>query len=310
MKCLVTGAAGFIGSSLCRELLKRNHQVIAFDNFSDENKWKTLADLNIKIFHGSIDDAQSLAPLALYQFDVIFNEAACSDTLERNGNKIYQHNIAGLRNIIALGKATCKDGVVVHASSAATYGKQDTIFKENELQTPVNLYGWSKKQNDLDIMSSVDYPVIGLKYFNVYGPGEEYKEHMMSVVGQKIHEARSTGAVKLFEGDGVTYKNGEQKRDWIYIDDVVEMTIMAAKAKTPGVFNCGTGEARTFLEIRDLIAKELGDLPLEIEWISNPHEDTYQNYTQADMTQFKEHIGEHKCLTLEEGIRKYINATR
>ena len=305
MKCLVTGAGGFIGSQLCKALLKKGHQVIGFDHLGQHpQKWKNLSDLNIKIFNGDIGEPTDLYPLTQFHYDVIFNLAADSNTLADDPDSIYKTNVQGLRNVIALTKTNANGGILVHASSAATYGKKEGVFKETETQIPANLYGWTKKQNDIEIMSTVDIPIIGLKYFNVYGPGEELKDNMMSVIGQKINQALAGEAVTLFKG-------GEQRRDWIYIDDVVEMTIMAAKAKTAGVFNCGTGQASSFNDIIECIKSQLnGEYDGEVEWIDNPYEDSYQNHTQADMSQFKEHIGDHKCLTLEEGIRKYIDAKR
>jgi len=316
MKCLVTGAAGFIGSNLCRELIRRGHSVIAFDKLLHAEQWNNIKDLAIPFFYGDISKADDLAQISRYEYDVIFNLAAISDTLEDSIKNVMSSNVKGFRNIIQLARQCAPKGGIVHASSAATYGQDIKIpFKETQEQIPVNLYAWSKKQNDIDIMGTVDYPIIGLKYFNVYGPGENYKKHMKSVIGQKIDEALANKPIRLFGAGGLALEdesNGSEQRDWIYIDDAVNMTIMAAKAvlkKVAGVFNCGTGRARTFNEVFESIQYNVEN-ELEIQWINNVYRERYQDYTQADMTNFYEHIGEYEPLPIEEGIKRYIDAEK
>ena len=300
MKCLVTGAAGFIGANLCRELVKRGHSVVAFDNFLSNESWQNLADLNIPVYCGDIGNNQDVSALSRYEYNVIFHQAAISNTLEMDVQKIFHTNVEGFRNIVAFGRQWAKSGLV-YASSASTYGKKSGICSEGDTQEPLNPYAWTKKLNDIDAMTTVDYPVIGLKYFNVYGPGEEHKGHMQSVIGQKITQALNNEEITLF-------KHGKQYRDWIYIDDVVEANIKASKALlngVAGVFNCGTGNAHSFIEIYESIKDKVDDVQA-VKWIDNPYEEQYQDHTEADITNFKEHIGDLDYTSLDQGIKKYV----
>jgi len=300
VKCLVTGAAGFIGANLCKELVKRGHSVVAFDNFLSDETWQNLADLNIPVYCGDIGNNQDVSNLSRYEYNVIFHQAAISNTLEMDIQKLFHANVEGFRNIAAFGRQAAKGGIV-YASSASTYGKKSGACTETDIQIPLNPYAWTKKLNDIDAMTSIGYPIIGLKYFNVYGPGEEYKEHMQSVIGQKITQALNNEEITLF-------KHGKQYRDWIYIDDVVEANMMASKALlngVAGIFNCGTGNPHSFIEIYESIKDKVDDIQA-VKWIDNPYEEQYQDHTEADITNFKEHIGDLDYTSLDQGIKKYV----
>ncbi len=309
---LITGGAGFIGSNLAfyfQENYPDSHIVI-FDCFRSE---ETFSNGNLKSFGhyknlinftgdticGNINSKFDLALLNDYKFDYIFHQAAISDTRVYDQEVIMQTNVNSFYDL--LNKAKNDDATMVYASSAATYGSlpsPQTVGKES----PENPYGFSKYVMDqIAYRYSKENPemtIVGLKFFNVYGPREYYKAKTSSMVIQLGHQILNGNAPKLFE------RSDQILRDFINIEDVVQANIKACNPKENGAYNVGTGKPRSFQDIADILQKELGT-NLGTEYIQNPY-DGYQMHTKADISTSKTNLGFEPIVSLEEGIKAYI----
>ncbi len=309
---LITGGAGFIGSRLAH-YFQRNYpkaRVVVFDcfrsgetfphgNLVSFGHYKNLLGFSGEVICGSINRSEDLARLRDYRFDYIFHQAAISDTRVYNQEIVIQTNVNAFADILTLAK---KDrATVVYASSAATYGSQpspQTIGKER----PENPYGYSKYAMDqLANRFSRDNPdlsVTGLRYFNAYGAGEFYKAKTASMVLQLGHQILSGNAPRLFE------HSDKIMRDFVYIDDVIQANIKACQPKKTGVYNVGTGIARSFQDIADILQRELGT-DLGTDYFPNPYTG-YQMHTQADISLTQRYLDYQPEFTLEKGIKAYL----
>ena len=309
---LITGGAGFIGSNLSF-YFQYNYpesQVVVFDCFRSEasfangnlqsfGHYKNLIGFKGDVVCGNINNKADLALLSDYKFDYIFHQAAISDTRVYDQEIVMQTNVNSFYDL--LNKARDDDAVMVYASSAATYGSlpsPQTVGKEN----PENPYGFSKYMMDQIAFSySRDNPnmtIVGLKFFNVYGPREYYKAKTSSMVIQLGHQILDGHAPRLFEG------SDRILRDFINIEDVLQANIKASNPKQNGIYNVGTGNPRSFQDIADILQQELG-VDLGTEYIPNPY-DGYQMHTQADISASKANLGFDPVISLEEGIKAYI----
>ena len=309
---LITGGAGFIGSNLAFYFQENfpNSKVIVFDCFrSDEifpngnlksfGHYKNLIGFKGDIICGNINNQADLALLSDYKFDYVFHQAAISDTRVYDQEIIMKTNVNSFYDLLAIAK---KDGaVMVYASSAATYGNQpspQTIGKES----PENPYGYSKYIMDqIAIRYSKENPdltIVGLRFFNVYGPREYYKANTSSMVIQLGHQILDGKIPRLFKGSDQIF------RDFIYIDDVLQASIKACDPKQNGTYNVGTGISRSFQDIADILQKELGT-DLGTEYFTNPY-DGYQIHTQANISTSKDNLGFEPKVSLEQGIKSYI----
>jgi len=309
---LITGGAGFIGSNLAFYFQEhyKNSQVVVFDcfrsgsTFSNGNlksfgHYKNLIGFTGNVICGDINNKDDLKLLDTYTFDYIFHQAAISDTRVDNQKIIMQTNVNSFYDLLE--KAKFDNSVLVYASSAATYGSlpsPQTVGNEN----PENPYGYSKYMMDqIAIRYSDENPkmtILGLKYFNVYGPREYFKAKTSSMVIQLGHQILDGNAPKLFENSHEIF------RDFIYIEDVIQANIKACLSKKNGVFNVGTGKPRSFQDIADILQKELGT-NLGTEYIPNPYIE-YQTHTQANILSTQDNLGFIPNLSLEEGIKAYI----
>ena len=311
---LITGAAGFIGSNLCFYFQKNfpKANLIALDCF---RSGETLSNGNLKSFghyknllgflgtviSGDINDKSILKKIDDdYDLDFIFHEAAISDTTASEQDLMIKTNVNAYENLLKL--AIKHSANMVYASSAATYGdaqSPQTVGNEN----PGNVYGFSKLMMDnitykyLD--EGLDISVVGLRYFNVYGPREFYKNKTASTVVQFGHQILAGKTPKLFEG------SDKILRDFIYIEDIIQANIKAANAKKSGVYNVGTGKARSFQDIADILQKELGT-NLGTEYIPNPFVGQYQFHTEANITDTKKYLGYEPKFEMEDGIKDYV----
>ncbi|MDR7866251.1 MAG: ADP-glyceromanno-heptose 6-epimerase [Sporomusaceae bacterium] len=289
---IVTGGAGFIGSNLVKGLNARGHEeILVVDDLSQGEKFKNLLALDIKDY---IDKDDFLAALMNGKYDsetveAVFHDGACSDTMEYNGKYMMDTNYVYSKELLHF----CQRRRIpfIYASSASVYGGGENGFSENPAcEWALNVYAFSKLQFDRyvrRVMAGATAQIVGLRYFNVYGPQENHKGRMASVAFHFFHQLKKDGVVRLFKGtEG--YGDGEQKRDFVYVKDVVDVNLFFYDNPTQsGIFNCGTGRANTFNAVANATVKALGGG--KIEYIDFPEtlKGKYQNFTEADLTQLK-----------------------
>ena len=310
---LITGGAGFIGSNLAFYFQENfpNSKVIVFDCFRNNEifpngnlksfgHYNNLIGFKGDIICGNINNQADLELLDDYKFDYIFHQAAISDTRVYDQEIIMKTNVNSFFDLLTIAK---KDkAVMVYASSAATYGNlpsPQTVGKER----PENPYGYSKYIMDQIATryskENPDLTIVGLRFFNAYGPREYYKANTSSMVIQLGHQILDGKIPRLFKGSDQIF------RDFIYVDDVLQAIIKACEPKQNGTYNVGTGISRSFQDIADILQKELGT-DLGTEYFPNPY-DGYQIHTQANISTSKDNLGFEPKVSLEQGIKSYIS---
>ena len=309
---LITGGAGFIGSNLAFYLQENfpKSKIIVFDCFRNEGTfhngnlksfghYKNLIGFKGEIICGNIINKADLAQLDKYKFNFIFHHAAISDTRVYDQEIIMKTNVNSFYDLLEI--AIKNKSVMVYASSAATYGSLPSPQIEGS-ESPENPYGFSKYIMDqIAYRYSIENPnltIVGLRFFNVYGPREYYKAKTSSMVIQLGHQILDGKAPCLFDNSNQIF------RDFVYIDDVIQANIKACMAKKNGSYNVATGISRSFQEIADILQKEL-NTDLGTEYFTNPYAG-YQMSTQADMSSAKKNLGFVPKFSLEQGIQKYI----
>ena len=323
MAYVVTGAAGFIGSNLVRALNDRGlTDIIAVDNLTDGDKFSNLVDCEIADYLDQDDFLDVLEDGGLNgAIDAVLHQGACSDTTARDGRYMMQNNYAYSKRLLEF--CTADEVPYIYASSAAVYGAR-TGFRENpESEAPLNVYGYSKLLFDQFVRRGAGErtnQVLGLRYFNVYGPRESHKGRMASVAYHFFNQYRASGSVKLFEGSG-GYGHGDQRRDFVSVEDVVRVNLYFLEhPEVSGIFNVGTGAAQSFNDValatvnacRAAEAKPslaLADLQAQgiIRYIPFPQdlEGRYQSYTQADLSALRGAGYAGPFMNVEEGVRRY-----
>jgi len=294
MKCLVTGGAGFIGSNLALELERQGHEVVVVDNLLSGNK------NNLNGFKGKFIELDVSENFDLNEkFDVIFHEAAITDPRYPNDEETYNKNVQGFKNIINL--AQKNNAKLIYASTASLYGNGPVPMKENQEKEILSSYGKSKLEMDNIAASLFDkMHIVGLRYFNVFGPREAYKNIAASMIYHLGKQITAGKKPRIF-------KFGEQKRDHIYVRDAVNATIMAVNVKQSCIVNVGTSIATNFNELIKVLNEVLGK-NLDPEYFKMPYDPkTYQSNTQADTTKAEEFIGFKAKWPLKEGIEDYFN---
>ncbi|WP_421622063.1 ADP-glyceromanno-heptose 6-epimerase [Alkalilimnicola ehrlichii] len=308
---IVTGGAGFIGSNLVHELNRRGRtDVIVVDNLTRGEKALNLADCVIADYYDK-DDFITLieADEGLGPVEAVFHLGACSATTEWDGRYMMRNNFEYSRALFHW----CQDRRIpfIYASSAAVYGGNSVFTEHPEHERPLNVYGYSKLAFDQYLRRYLDdlsAQVVGLRYFNVYGPREQHKGGMASVVHHFSRQLRESGQVRLFEGsDG--YADGEQRRDFVDVSDCVRLKLwLLDHPEVSGIYNCGTGRARTFNAMAHAVIDWFGHG--EIEYIPFPEhlKGRYQSYTQADLSQLRAAGCDLAFNDIETGVRNYLDA--
>lgn len=312
-KILVTGGAGFIGSALIWELNQRGFDnILVADFLEEDDKYQNLVPLRFDDYMEADDLINTIDEHTILLNDIktVFHLGACSSTTEKDGRYLIQNNYECSKH---LAHWALSHGMrFVYASTAATYGDgSQGMNDEGDIQPlrPLNMYGYSKQLFDLHAQRRgfLD-KVAGIKYFNVFGPNEYHKEDMRSLVHKAYKQIEETGQVKLFKSHNPDYADGEQKRDFLYIKDAINMTLHLADTKTAnGLFNIGSGEANTWNTLVDGIFKALGK-PTNIEYIDMPESlrDKYQYYTCADIAKIRSTGYEAPMTPLEGAVKEYV----
>ncbi len=314
-RILVTGGAGFIGSALTWALNQRGHtDIIVSDFLGSDEKWKNLVPLKFADYVEANVLRERLATkaTAFGKFSAVFHLGACSATTERNASYLIDNNFAFTKELAVWAQEI--DARFVYASSAATYGDgtQGMDDRDENLARlrPLNMYGYSKHLFDLHAQREGWLKrIVGVKYFNVYGPNEDHKGDMRSLVNKAYQQILSTGRVSLFKSHHPDYKDGEQMRDFLYVKDAVEMTLHFAESATAagGLYNLGSGEANTWLTLTRAIFAALKRDPA-IDFIDMPEalRGKYQYYTKADITKLRGTGYKRPMTPLAEAVRDYV----
>jgi ADP-L-glycero-D-manno-heptose 6-epimerase len=309
---MVTGAAGFIGSCMVGYLNRKGYQnIIIVDEFKDGGKRPNYEDKKIcaRVERDELFDWLNHYHLRI---DFVFHLGARTDTTEFDYAIHEKLNVAYSQEIWQY--CTAKKIPLVYASSAATYGGGEYGYKDDhelaEKLRPLNPYGVSKNEFDKWVLKQTEHPPFwaGLKFFNVYGPNEYHKGRMASVIFHSFNQIQATGKVKLFKSHRPDFKDGEQLRDFVYVKDVVDICFWLMQAQpASGLYNVGTGKARSFNDLVKAIYAAIGKDPV-IEYIDTPVDirDKYQYFTEADMSKLRKAGYTAPFYSLEEGVRTYL----
>lgn len=308
---IVTGGAGFIGSNLARALVDRGaSDVVVVDEMSDGHKFANIADLDIADYLDKDEFVARLANDADFASGIkaIFHQGACSETTEWDGRYMMDTNYRYSKTLLH----HCLENNIqfIYASSAAVYGGSPEFVEDPLFENPLNVYGYSKiqfdryvRRNALDAKSQV----VGLRYFNVYGPREQHKGSMASVAYHFNNQVRDDGEARLFSGSG-GYGDGEQVRDFVYVDDVCNVNLwFLDNPHASGIFNTGTGRAQSFNDVANAVIDWHGKG--KVRYIPFPEHlvGAYQSFTQADLTQLRASGCDVEFRPVEAGVKDYLD---
>ena len=312
---LVTGGAGFIGSNVVAALNDAGRDVAVCDVLGHDGKWRNLAKRRLADF---VPPSELMDWLKGRRLEAVIHLGAISETTATDGDLVIEINFR--LSMRLLDWCTANATPLIYASSAATYGDGEQGFGDDpsveglKKLRPMNLYGWSKHLFDLAVAeraaSGGKLPPqwAGLKFFNVFGPNEYHKDEMMSLVARRFDEAKAGKVIHLFKSHRAGIGDGEQKRDFIYVDDAV--AVVRWLIETPsvsGIFNVGTAKARSFRDLMSAMFAALGQAP-NIEYVDMPDaiRGSYQYFTQAEMDNVRRAGFAADFLTLEEGVKRYV----
>ncbi len=310
---IVTGGAGFIGSALIAALNKRKiTDILVVDDLAASHKWKNLRSLSFADYVEKDDFLEMVIENRLTgDIEAVFHLGAATSTTETDASYLIKNNYEYSKLLAQW--ATSVGIRFIYASSAATYGDGSAGFSDDEGKIedlrPLNIYGYSKQLFDLWAKrAGLLKNIVGLKYFNVFGPNEYHKQEMRSFVIKAFEQINVTGKVRLFKSHRPEYKDGEQLRDFIYVKDAVDMTLFFLdNPKAGGLFNIGTGKARTWNDLVSSVFDAMGK-KLNIEYIDMPDSirNQYQYFTQADINKLRNAGYENQTTSLEDAIKDYV----
>ncbi|MES1181068.1 MAG: ADP-glyceromanno-heptose 6-epimerase, partial [Verrucomicrobiota bacterium] len=311
-RVLVTGGAGFIGSALVWALNRRGcENIVVCDILGTNEKWRNLTPLRFADYVEAADLLPRLQNSALGKFDVVLHLGACSATTEKDATYLIKNNFEFTKDLAVW--ALANQSRFVYASSAATYGDgamgmEDDDTKLDTLR-PLNMYGYSKHLFDLHAKrAGFLHKMVGLKFFNVFGPNEDHKGDMRSLVHKSFAQVQTKGVIQLFKSYHNDYKHGESKRDFLYVKDCVAMTLhLAATSKANGLFNIGSGGARSWIDLANAVFVALKKKPV-IKFIEMPEaiRDKYQYFTQANLMRLNGTGYTTPVTSLENAVNDYV----
>ena len=317
---VVTGAAGFIGRNAVAELNRRGTtELLLVDRLQSDERWKNLVGLQYEDLISPeefLDRLHGMGDAGLPEIDTLIHLGACSPTTEKDADYLLRNNYAYTRALCEWAQG--KGVRFVYASSAATYGDGSLGYDDSDAVTPklqpLNMYGYSKQMFDLwalkhGLFAKAENPIAGLKYFNVYGPYEDHKDDMRSVANKSFGQiGDGSGKVQLFKSHRKDYRDGEQMRDFVYVRDAVDVTLwLAENGGIGGLFNCGTGIARTWNDLVTAVYGATGHRP-QIEYIDMPEQlqGKYQYFTEAKVEKLRAAGYSRPFTTLEDGVHDYV----
>jgi ADP-L-glycero-D-manno-heptose 6-epimerase len=326
-RIVVTGAAGFIGSNIVKGLNARGiTDIVAVDDLTDGSKFQNLSDLRIADYVDAAEFYPAFGKASFGRVEAVFHEGACSDTMETNGQYMMANNFTRSKELFHAAQA--QRARLLYASSAATYGASSTFVETPDCEGPLNVYGWSKLLFDQylrralgDQLASGSAQVAGFRYFNVYGPREQHKGRMASVAFHQYHQWLKNGSVQLFGTYG-GYGNGEQLRDFVFVDDVVSVNLwFFDHPESNGIFNLGSGRAQAFNDVAIAVANTMRsmqgapELALhelvqrgQIAYVDFPEalRGKYQCFTQADLGALRRVGCQHQFADVATGVATYV----
>jgi len=309
MKIIVTGGAGFIGSAVVWRLDEMGRDdILIVDRMDESDKWKNLAPLKFADYIEAVDFLDVIDDLG--DVEAIFHLGARSSTTERDADLMIRNNYQYTKELAEWSVAN--DVRFIYASSAATYGDGSAGMNDGTKNLhhlrPLNIYGYSKHLFDqYAAREGMFDKIVGLKYFNVFGPNENHKGDMRSLVNKAFDQINSTGKLQLFKSHNPEYKDGEFGRDFVYVKDAVNMTLHFLEKDSSGLFNVGSGKMQTWNQLADAIFKAL-DLPRNVEFIDMPEHlrDRYQYRTEADLTRLRDTGYADEPTPLDAAVADYV----
>ena len=306
---VVTGGAGFIGSNIVAELNGRGRSdVLVVDDLTDGHKFRNLAGLDIADYHDRDEFVELIESDNAPRFEAILHQGACSTTTEWDGRYMMDVNYRYSKRLFAYCQA--RNVPFIYASSASVYGAGPDFVERPELEKPLNVYGYSKALFDRYVrrhLRTARSQVVGLRYFNVYGPNEAHKQSMASVAWHFDRQIREDGEARLFVGcDG--YEDGEQRRDFVYVGDVADCVLWFLEhCYRSGIFNLGTGRSQTFNDVANAVIAWHGNGRIRYVEFPDHLQGSYQSFTEADLTALRACGYDSEFRSVEEGVKRYLD---